>query len=42
MDIHYAVGLRGANPIYINANMAANGKDKLKLKNNYFCITDFK
>lgn len=35
MDIHYVVGLSGANNIYINANMAANGKDKFSLKNNY-------
>lgn len=35
MDMHYVVGLSGANNIYINANMAANGKDKFSLKNNY-------
>lgn len=35
MDIHYVVGLSGANNIYINANMAANGKGKFSLKNNY-------
>lgn len=42
MDIYYVVGLSGANHIYISVNMAANGKDKFSLKNNYFCITDLK
>lgn len=38
MDIHYVVSLSRANNIYINANMAANGKDKFSLKNNYLVI----
>lgn len=42
MDLYYVVGLSGANNIYINVNMAANGKYKFTLKNNYFYITDFK
>lgn len=42
MDLYYVVGLSGANHIYINVNMAENGKDKFSLKNNNFCIADFK
>lgn len=42
MDLYHVVGLGEANHIYINVDMAANGKDKFGLKNNYFCITDFK